>query len=132
MYEIVDINFLLETLLPREVKLKITIDDIRLKSNLNTNKTIKFTRKPFFPVILGFTQSHSGELGDIPGFSEIKPGSCKSDKPINVTGIDKVHLKCDCIGGSIVNTIREPISYSFALLSPPGHKIYKEPRKNFF
>ena len=59
-------------------------------------------------------------------------GSYKSDEPINITGIDKVHLKCDCIQGSIVNGIREPILYSSALSSPPGHKIYKEARINFF
>ena len=55
-------------------------------------------------------------------------GSHKSDKPINITGIDKIHLKCDCIRGSIVIGIQEPILYSYALLSPPGHKIIKEPR----
>ena len=49
-----------------------------------------------------------------------------------MTGIDKIHLKCDCIQGSIVNGIGEPILYSFALSSPPGHKIYKEPRIKFF
>ena len=59
-------------------------------------------------------------------------GSYKSDKPINITGIDKIHLKCDCIDGSIVNGTREPILYSFALSSPPGHKIYKEPRVKLF
>ena len=59
-------------------------------------------------------------------------GSYKSDKPINITGIDKIHLKCDCIQGSIVNGIREPILYSFALSSPPGHKIYKETRIKLF
>ena len=74
-------------------------------------------------MILGFTQSRSCELGDIQGFVELIPGSYKSDKPINITGIDKVHLKCDCINGSIVNGIKEPILYSFALSSPPGHKI---------
>ena len=58
--------------------------------------------------------------------------SYKSDKPINITGIDKVHSKCDCINGSIVNGIREPILYSFALSSPPGHKLYKEPRAKLF
>ena len=46
-------------------------------------------------------------------------------------GVHKVHLKRDCIIGSIVNGVREPILYSFALSSPPGPKIYKEPRKNF-
>ena len=55
-------------------------------------------------------------------------GSYKSNKPINITGIDKIHLKCDCIQGSLVNGIRESILYSFALSSPPGYKIYKEPR----
>ena len=58
--------------------------------------------------------------------------SYKSDKPINITGIDKVHLKCDCIQGSIVNGVREPILYSFALSSPPGQKIHKEPRVKLF
>ena len=59
-------------------------------------------------------------------------GSHKSDKPINITGFDKIHLKCDCIQGSIVNGIREPILYSFALSSPPGQKIFKEPRVKLF
>ena len=59
-------------------------------------------------------------------------GSYKGDKPINITGIDKVHLKGDCIQGSIVNGVRESILFSFALSSPPGHKIYKEPRVKLF
>ena len=123
---------MVKSLLPKEVKVKITIDDIRLKSNLTTNKTIRFTEKFFFYVILGFTQSHLGELGDFEGFVQMTPGSYMSDRPINVTGIDKIHLKCDCIQGSIVNGVREPILYSFALSSPPGHKIYKEPRVKLF
>ena len=59
-------------------------------------------------------------------------GSYKSDRPINITGIDKIHLKCDYIEGSIVNGIREPVLYSFALSSPPGHKINKKPRIKLF
>ena len=59
-------------------------------------------------------------------------GSYKGDRHINITGIDKVHLKCDCINGSIVNGVREPILYSFALTSPPGHKINKEPGVELF
>ena len=35
--------------------------------------------------------------------------SYKSKMPVNITGIDKVHLKCDCIDRSIVNGNREPI-----------------------
>ena len=59
-------------------------------------------------------------------------GSLKNDKPINTTGIDKVQIKCDCINGSIVDGTREPNLYSFALSSPPGHKLYKEPRIKLF
>ena len=58
--------------------------------------------------------------------------SYKSEKPINITGIDKVHRKCDCIDGSIMNGTREPIFYSIALDQPPGHKIYKEPKVELF
>ena len=60
------------------------------------------------------------------------PGTYKSDRPINITGIDNVHLKGDCFKGSIVNGVREPILYSFALSSPPSHKIFKEPRIKLF
>ena len=59
-------------------------------------------------------------------------GLYKSARPINITGFDKIHLKCDCIQDSIVNGIREPILYCFALSSPPRHKIYKEPRIKLF
>ena len=60
------------------------------------------------------------------------PGSYKTDKPINITSIDKVHLKCDCFDGSIVKGIREPILYSFALDQPLGYKIDKEPKVKLF
>ena len=48
IYEITGINMMLKSLLPNEVKVNITIDDFRLKSNLTTNKTIRFTKKFFF------------------------------------------------------------------------------------
>ena len=132
IYEVIDLNNTLKHVLPDNVKVNITIDDIKLKSNLNTNQTLLFTKKSFFYTILGFTQSRSYPLDDIDAFYQLIAGSYKSDKPINITGIDKVHLKCDCIQGSIVNGVREPNLFSFALSSPPGHKIYKEPRVKLF
>ena len=103
-----------------------------MKANIKTDQTLIFTEKPFFDTILNFTRSRSYPLDDIDGFYQSNAGSYKSDKPINITGNDKIHLKCDCIQGSIVNGIRETILYSFALSSPPGHKIYKEPRIKLF
>ena len=128
IYEIVDLNNTLKYILPDNVEVNVTKDDIRLKSNLKIIQTLLFTEKSFFYTILGFTKSRSYPLDDIEGFYQLIPGLYKSDKPINITGIDEIHLKCFCIQGSIVNGIREPILYSFALSSPPGHKIYKEPR----
>ena len=132
IYEIIDTIFMLKSLLPEEVKVNITVDDVRLRSNITTNKTIDFAKKAFFYIILGFTQSRLGELVDIPRFIQLIPGSFKSDKPGNIIGTDKVHLKCDCIDGSIANCTRESIFYSFALSSPPGQKTYKEPKIKLF
>ena len=123
---------MLKFLLPDDAKVNITIVDIRQRSNLTTNKTIRFTEKSFFYTVSAFTQSHSGVLGDIENFIQLIPGWHKSGKPINNTSVDKVHSKCDCINGSIVNGVKEPIVYSSALDKPPGHKIYKEPRIKFF
>ena len=109
IYEVIDLNNTLKYILPDNVKVNITIDDIRLKSNIKINQTLIFTEKSFFYTILGFTQSRSYPLYDIDGFYQLIAGSYKSNKPNNITGIDKIHLKCDCIQGSIVNGIRESI-----------------------
>ena len=51
-----DINLILKSLFPHDVKVKITIVDIRLRSNLATNKLTKFSKKSFFFATLGFIQ----------------------------------------------------------------------------
>ena len=81
---------------------------------------------------MGFTQYHSGPLGDIKNFVQLIPGSYKSDKPINITVIDKIHLKAGCFDGTIINGILKPILYSFAFDQPPGHELYKGPQIKFF
>ena len=106
IYEVIDLNNTLKYILPNNVKVNITIDDIRLKSNLKTDQTLLFTIKSFFYTILGFNQSYQGPLNDIEGFYQILAGSYKRNRPVNITGIDKVHLKCDCIQGSIMNGVR--------------------------
>ena len=85
------------------MKATVTIDEIRLKSNLNIIQTLKFTGKFSFHTLLCITQFRSGALRDIKGFIEKIPGTYRSEKPINVTGIDNVHLKCQWIDRSILN-----------------------------
>ena len=94
-------------------------------------KLQNFPRKPFLH-ILGFTQSHSGPINDFDGFIQLIPRSNKSEKPIDITGIDEIHLRCDVLSGSIVNGIREVILYNFAFFKPPGHKINQQPRGKLF
>ena len=132
IYNVVDLNKTLKNILPDNVKINVSIDERKYKTDLKINQTLIFTNKSFFYTILGFTQSHQGPLNDIEGFYQILPGSYKSDKPVNITGIDKVNLKCNVVEGTIVNGVREPILYSFALDQPPGHKIYKEPKVKLF
>ena len=66
------------------MKISVTVDDVRLKSNLKTNQTLIYTNKSYFYTILGFTQSRSYPLDDIDGFYQVISGSCKSDRPINI------------------------------------------------
>ena len=48
IYEVVGLKNTLKYILPNTVKVNITKDDIRLKSNLKTNQTLIFTEKSFF------------------------------------------------------------------------------------
>ena len=119
--ENVDNKVMLKSLLPKEVKVSFTIDDLRLKSRLTTSQTIRCTKKTYFYTNLGFIQSHSRVLGDIKVYIQLIPGTNESDIIPNVAGINKNHLKCHCILSSIVNGLPEPFLYSFSLDKPPCH-----------
>ena len=79
-----------------------------------------------------FTRSYSGPLNDNEGFIELIPGSSKSEKPINIIGTNKVHLKFNCKDGTFLDGVRQPTLYSFTLDQPPEHKIYRKLRPKTF
>ena len=115
-YELVDINASVKQINNEsdyDFKFNIIPDTISMKSVLTTSNPIHFNSE--LNKVLGFTQR------DYP------PGTHTSEKPVMITTTDKVHLKCDCVDGSIVNGIREQILFSFNLSAPPGYKIIKEP-----
>ena len=93
--------------------INIEADTISMKSDLTTSNPIYFNSK--LNELLGFTNTHYIQ------------GTHISEKPVMITTTDKVHLKCDCVDGSIVNGIREQILFSFNVSAPPGYKIIKEP-----
>ena len=68
IWEVVDLSNTLKFLLPDNVKVSVTIDDVRLKPNLKINQTLNFTEQSFFYTILGFIRSHFYPLDDIDGF----------------------------------------------------------------
>ena len=128
IFRVVDLNNTLTCILPDKVKASSTIDDVSLKSKLKNTQTLIFTKMSFYYTIWGLTRSHSNRLDDIDGFYQLIARSYKSDRPINITGINKIHLKADCIQGSILNGVRKPIFYSFALDKPTGNKINYQAR----
>ena len=48
-------------------------------------------------------------------------------KKLNLSAIDKIHLKCDCIDGSVQDGVRQPILFRFTLDKPSGYKVFREP-----
>ena len=48
IYEVIDLNNTLKNILPDNVKVCLTIDDVRLKSNIKINQTLIFFKKSFF------------------------------------------------------------------------------------
>ena len=64
----------------------------------------------------------NSEINNLLGFTKTRysEGTHGSAKPVGITTTDKVHLKCDCVDGSIVNGIREQTLFSFNLRAPPG------------
>ena len=121
-YELVDINNTIQQELIKcctlpggssDFKLNIEADTISMKSVLTTASGIYFNSD--LNKLLEFTNK------------EYPAGTYISEKPVMITTTDKVHLKCDCVDGSIVNGTREQILFSFKLSAPPGYKIIKEP-----
>ena len=101
-------------LLYSDFEFNIIPDTISMKSVLTASNPIHFNSE--LNKLLGFTQR------DYPS------GTHTSENPVMVTTTNKVHLKCDCVDISIVNGIREQISYSFNSSAPHlGYKNKKEP-----
>ena len=55
-----------------------------------------------------------------------------SQKIVNLSNTNKIHLKCDAIDGSVVNGVRQPILYSFVLDKPSVYKVFSEPETIHF
>ena len=100
-------------------KIVFEVDDINRKSKLVAtpgNIAIRFDENSFFIFILGFT----------PGWDYKHYIKYNSQKNVNLTSTNKIHLKCDCNDGSVLNSIRQPILFSFVINKPSGYKVFCE------
>ena len=100
--------------------IEIEFDDITKKNKLVVKSgiiAIMFDEKLFFSTILGFT----------PGWDYKHYNEYISQKIVNLSSTNKIHLKCDVIDGSIQNGLRQPIFLSFILDKPAGYKVFCEP-----
>ena len=89
-------------------------------------RTLRFDKQSFFHTLLGFSPYWDYKPNN--SSHVLIPGVYPSDKIIlNLNTIDKIHLKCDCIDGSIQNGVRQPILYSFVLDKPARNKVFCEP-----
>ena len=127
VYTIQDISDTVHTFSGHSDIIEIEYDDISMKTKiiLKYNDwrenfglgTLRFDKKSFFHTLLGHD----------PYFDYKVPGVHNSNKILNLNTTNKIHLKCNCIDGSIQNGLRQPILYSFVLDKPSGYKIFSEP-----
>ena len=98
----------------------IRLDDVTRKTKLVVNSgiiAVRFDEKSFFGTILGFTA----------GWDYKHHNQYLSQKIVNLSNTNKIHLKCDAIDGSVVDGVRQPILYSSILDKPSGNKVICEP-----
>ena len=80
----------------------IRLDDITKKTKLVVRRgiiAITFDEKSFFNTILGFNH----------GWDYKHYNQYISQKIVNLNNTNKIDSKCDCIDGSVVNGLRQPI-----------------------
>ena len=127
IYTIKDISDVVQTFSGHSDIIEIEYNDISMKTKINLKYkdlrenfglgTLRFDKKSFFHTLLGHD----------PYFDYKVPGVYTSDKILNLNTTNKIHLKCDCIDGSIQNGLRQPILFTFVLDKPSGYKIFCEP-----
>ena len=127
IYSIQDTSDAIQTFSDHMEIIKIEYDDISMKTKIILKYidgqkmfvlgTLRFDEKSFFHTLLGFT----------PYWDYKSPGVYTSDKISNLNTINKIHLKCDSIDGSIQDGVRQAILFTFVLDKPSGFKIFSEP-----
>ena len=130
IYIIQDISHAVQTFSGHSEIIQIEYDDISLKTKIilkfkNNERrmfglgTLRFDERSFFHTLLGFEPYWDYKPNHRP-----LPGVFISDKILNLSTTNKIHLKCDCIDGSVQDGVRQPILFSFVLDKPSGYESF--------
>ena len=136
IYTIQDFSHAVHTFSGQSEIIQSENDDISMKTKIilklkNNEKgmcglgTLRLDERSFFHTLLCFEPfwdykpTNSNHLPI--------PGVYVSDKILNFSTTNKIHLKCDCIDGSTQDGVRLPILFSFVLDKPSGYKVFCEP-----
>ena len=95
-------------------------DDITRKTKMverNGIIAIRFDENSVFSTALGFTS----------GWDYKHYNKYISQKIVNLSSTNKIHLKYDVFEGSVPNGLRQSILFSFVLDKPSGYKVFCEP-----
>ena len=137
IYRIQEISNAIHTFSGHSEIIQIGYDDFNMKTKIilefkNNDRgmfglgTLRFDDKSFFHTLLGF--SPYWDYKPTNSNHVAIPGVNTSDEIIlNLNTTNKIHLKCDCIDGSIQDGARQPILFSFVLDKPAGYKVFCEP-----
>ena len=135
-YTIQDISDAIQSFSGRQEAIQSEYDDISMRTTIvlkfKNEKTIfalgtlRIDKQSFFHTFLGFSPYWHYKPNN--SNHVLIPGVYPSDKIIlNLNTIDKIHLKCDCIDGSVQDGVRQPILFSFVPDKPSGYKVFCQP-----
>ena len=139
IYTIQDISDAIQTFSGHKETIQIEYDDISMKTkiilkfknnekDLFAKRTLRFDDRSFFHTLLGFTPYWAyWDYKPTNSNRDSIPGVYISNKILNLKSTNKIHLKCDCIDGSIQDGVRQPILFSFVLDKPSRYKVFSEP-----
>ena len=136
IYGIQDISNAIHTFSGHTEIIQIDYDDITMKTKISLKfknngrgmlglGTLIFDEKLLFHTLLGFSPYWDYKPTNFN--HDANPGVYTNDKILNLSSTNKIHLKCDCIDGSIQDGVRQPILFSFVLDKPSGYKVFREP-----
>ena len=78
---------------------------------------LRFDENSFFSTILGFTS----------GWHYKHYIGYTSQKIVNLSSMNKIHVKCDVIDNNSLIGLRRSILYKFLLDKPTGYKVFSQP-----